>query len=379
MSESPTPPQRLVSLDALRGFDMFWILGSAGLLKALRDFGWVNPAAALAWQLEHAPWEGLRFEDIIFPLFVFIAGVSLVFSLTKMVERAGRGRAARRILVRALLLFALGVFTNGGFHDGLDRVRWVGVLQRIAIAYLGAGLLFLWLKPRGLLVACVAILVGWWALLSYAPIVELDGTRPAAETLRFAERYNVCDTFDRNHLPGRKYSRDHDPEGLLSNLPAIGTCLLGVFAGLWLRGSRSSARQAAGLLGAGLVLLWLGMVWGHTLPVIKKIWTSSYVLETGGWSALLLGVFYYLIDVRGWQRWARPFVWIGMNPITLYLMNSVILYYEIAARFTGRDTENYLNTHLHPGTGVLLTSLLAMSLNLLLARFLYTRKIFLRV
>ena len=375
-----TAHPRLVSLDALRGFDMFWILGSGGLLKALQAFGSVEPANSLAWQFDHARWEGLHFEDVIFPLFVFIAGVSLVFALTKTIGREGRWPAARRIAGRALVLFALGVFYNGGFRDGLDHVRWVGVLQRIALAYLGAGLLFLWLKPRGLIVACAVILFGWWAVLAYAPIVELDGIHPAAENLRFAERFNVCDAFDRNHLPGRKYNRDHDPEGLLSNIPAVATCLLGVFAGLWLRSEKATpSRKSGALLAAGLLLLALGWAWAGWCPVIKKIWTSSYVLETGGWSALLLGVFYYLIDVRGWQRWARPFVWIGMNPITLYLVANVLIYHEVAARFTGRDTEAFLNTHLHPGTGILLTTLLAMGLNLLLARFLYTRKIFLRV
>ncbi len=383
MSDAPAPSSsaaRLLSLDALRGFDMFWILGSGGLLKAFRAFGPVEPGAAVvAQQLDHAVWEGFHFEDLIFPLFVFIAGVSLVFALPRAVERDGRAKTVRRVMLRALVLFGLGLFYYGGLTNGLEAVRWGGVLQRIALAYLGAGLLFLWLKPRGLALACAAILAGYAALLTFAPIYEIDGEHRADETQRFAERINVCDACDRQYLPGRKIGGDHDPEGLLSNLPAVATCLLGVGAGLVLRRDSAGSRKVLVLAAAGAVCLAAGWAWSPWMPVIKKIWTPSYVLVAGGWSALFLAAFYWLIDVRGWQRWAQPFVWIGVNPITLYLLVSFIDFTKLGARFTGGETQRWLNATVHAGTGELLNALAGLTLCVLLARWLYTRKIFLRV
>jgi predicted acyltransferase len=372
-ASSPAPAStRLVSLDALRGFAMFWILGSGGLVKALKAFGSAEPAQFFAVELEHVPWAGFHFLDLIFPLFVFIVGVSLVFSLPRTIEREGRGGAARRVLLRAGILYALGLLYYGGLSNGIEGVRWVGVLQRIAIAYLVAGLLFLALRPRELAVACVAILVGYWALLAFVPV-------PGAGAGNFAERMNLADYLDRLYLPGRRLSGDHDPEGLLSNLPAVATCLLGVFAGLWLRRPGPGARKAQGLAAAGALLLAMGWFWAGWFPVIKKLWTSTYVLEAGGWSALLLGAAYWIIDERGWQRWAQPLVWIGMNPITLYLVASIVDFTKLGARFTGGDLQHYLSATLQPGTGELLTTVAGIILYLLLARFLYDRKIFLRV
>ena len=199
----PSPAStRVASLDALRGFTMLWIIGSGGLVKALKAFGEVQPAQFLAEQFEHVRWEGLHFEDIIFPTFVFVAGASLVFSLARI---EGRAVAARRILLRALLLFLLGVLYNGGLSGGLDNVRWLGVLQRIALAYLGAGMLFLFLKTRGLLVALIALLAGYWLLLAFVPVPEVGAGH-------FAERENLANYLDRQFLPGRQHNGDHDPE-----------------------------------------------------------------------------------------------------------------------------------------------------------------------
>jgi predicted acyltransferase len=372
MSDAPpsAAPARLVSLDALRGFDMLWIVGGGAVARALRGFGDAPLTVWLATQFEHVEWEGLHIEDTIFPLFVFIAGVSLVFALTKAVEQRGRAYAARRMLVRALILFLLGVIYSGGFEKGLAGVRWLGVLQRIALSYLGAGLLFLWLKPRGLIMACVTLLLGYWALLALVPV-------PGFGVGDYAEGHNLANYLDRLYLPGRRYNGDHDPEGLLSTLPAIATCLLGVFAGLRLR-REPSACTARWLVLAGVLLLCAGWAWSPWMPVIKKIWTSSYVLVAGGWSAILLGVFHWVIDVRGWRRWATPFVWIGLNPITIYVAGQLIDATALARRFTGGDLQEWLNASVHVGAGELLNALVALSFSVLLAWFLDRRKIYLR-
>src|SRR4030095_2145110 len=201
--ESPStvaaePSSRLASLDALRGFDMLWITGGGLLVAALRAFGPDSSAAPLAAQLQHVAWEGFHFEDLIFPMFVFIAGVSLVFSLPKMIAREGRGGAVKRIIIRTLILFALGIFISGGFSRGVGDVRWLGVLQRIALSYCGAALLSLWLKPRGLIAAVVLLLGGYWALLTFVPVPEIGAGN-------FTQGHNLTNYLDRMYLPGRKY------------------------------------------------------------------------------------------------------------------------------------------------------------------------------
>ncbi|MGY8689172.1 MAG: heparan-alpha-glucosaminide N-acetyltransferase domain-containing protein, partial [Verrucomicrobiales bacterium] len=182
----------------------------------------------LATQLDHVAWEGFRFYDLIFPLFVFIAGVSLVFSLTKTMEREGRSVAVRRVIRRGLLLWFIGVLFYGGWYNGFGGMRLLGVLQRIGLCYLFAGLLFIYLKPRGLVIAFATLLLGYWAAMSFIPMPGLD-------QVSFEEGKNLANWVDFKFLPGFKWDGNHDPEGLLSTLPAIGTCLLGVFAGLFLR------------------------------------------------------------------------------------------------------------------------------------------------
>jgi predicted acyltransferase len=351
---------------------MFWITGGGLLGSALRKFGPGTVGEWLGAQLQHVQWEGFHFEDLIFPMFVFIAGVSIVFSVPKMIERSGKAGAIRRILIRTVLLFALGIFVSGGFARGFDEVRWLGVLQRIALAYCGASLLFIWLRPRGLVAASVTLLLGYWALLAWVPA-------PGAGVGNYSEGHNLTNYLDSIYLPGRKYDGDHDPEGLLSTIPAIGSCLLGVLGGLWLRGSASTGRKAIGLAVAGCVALGLGWAWHPFFPVIKKLWTSSFVLVAAGWSALLLSAFYWIIDDRKWRAWALPFVWIGLNPITIYIAGNIIDWPKIAARFTGGDIQKWLNTSVHIGAGDLLTALVSVSFSVLLAWILHRRRIYLRL
>jgi predicted acyltransferase len=192
---------------------------------------------------------------------------------------------------------------------------------------------------------------------------------------------NVSNQFDFEHLPGRKYDVYWDPEGILSTIPAIASCLLGVFAVLLLRRTdRTDMQKVAWLAGAGVASLALGFLWGTQFPIVKKIWTSSFVLVAGGWSLLLLALFYYVIDVRGWRKWAPPFIWIGANSILLYVLCGVILRLStVSVRLAGGSVKAFLDAHVTNGFGdVVLTTVTAI-LVFLLARFFYTRKIFLRV
>ena len=366
--------RRLTSLDALRGFDMLWIMGGDSLGRALSEWRAADEglAHAVAEQLHHAPWEGFRFYDLIFPLFLFIVGVSSVYSLTRIVERDGTRGAVGRILRRALVLWILGVLYYGGWSRGIEYVRLLGVLQRIALCYLAAGLAFVWLPTRALIALSAALLIGYWALLSFVPA-------PGEPGVSFAEGHNLAHWIDARFLPFRKWYGTWDPEGLLSTVPAVATCLLGVLAGLWLRRPDVPARRKAlGLAGAGVAGILAGSLWGLELPVIKKLWTSSYVLLAGGWSALLLAAFYWIVDVRGHTRWALPFVWIGLNPITIYLLSNVVDFDEVASRVVGGPVREGFDA-LSPGLGGVVISLTGIVLAIAVCWFMHRRRLYVRV
>lgn len=408
MSDTPIPPvqaplpvqtasRRLLSLDALRGFDMFWIAGGEELIRGLYKAWPIGPLHALDGQMHHKTWDGVAFYDLIFPLFVFIVGVSLVFSLSRAIERGGKANALKRILIRSLALYALGLFYYGGLSRGLDHIRWVGVLQRIALCYLFASVFFCIFRLRGLIAICAALLLGYWALVSFVPIRDFNLVRHhlkelhldphSAETAalfhsttnlvrgRFENGLNLTHQVDFQYLPGLRLDGAYDPEGLLSTLPAIATCLLGVFAGLLLKHEAiPDQRKVLCLLGAGGVGLACGFLWGLQFPIIKRIWTSSYVLIAGGYGCLLLGAFYQMIEIWQWRKWCTPFVWIGMNPITIYLAFNVVDFSNLAKRLVGGPVHQALG-----GWGNLLLALVVVAMMLALVRFLYQRRIFLRL
>ena len=365
--------ERVVSVDALRGFDMFWILGGEEVIHSLTKVFPNRVTGTLSYEFDHAKWEGFRFYDMIFPMFVFIVGVSMVFSLGKLLRARGRAAAVRRVVVRGVVLYLLGLLYYGGFDATFARIRPMGVLQRIALAYLFGGLLFCVLRPRMLALATAALLLGYWALLSFVPL-------PGADHVSFRERENWPNWFDAHYMPGRQWDGDHDPEGILGTFPAVANCLLGVFAGLLLKDPRvAPTRKVGALLCAGVAGVVAGYVWGLQFPVIKKLWTSSFVLVACGYATLLLALFYLVIDVQGWRRWCMPFVWIGTNAITLYLLFQFVEFPAIAARLVGAPgSDLHASLHLHRFGGLLL-SVAVVGLVLLLARFLYRRQIFLRV
>jgi predicted acyltransferase len=400
----PPASKRLVSLDALRGFDMFWILGGDAALQIAGAMSGGGPLKILGAQFEHRAWAGLAFYDLIFPLFLFIVGTSLVFSLRRLVEQEGRARAVRRVLRRGALIFLLGIFYGGGVTNAWPDIRLLGVLQRIALAYTAAGLLFCFCRPRTLAGVTGALLAGYWALLTFVPIrdvrldrealpVQMGVARPTlaqaqafyeATTARVTGRYepglNLANHLDFVGLPGRKYDLYWDPEGWLSTLPAVATCLLGVFAGLLLRrDDLDDRRKLAWLAGGGAAALALGLLWGLQFPIVKKIWTSSFVLVAGGWSLLLLAAFYYVIDVRRWRGWCQPFVWVGMNAITLYVASNLLGFRRVAQRFAGGDVKAWFDAVFAPRAGDLVIALVGIALMLWLARFLHRRQIFLRL
>jgi len=407
MSEASRPPQRLLSLDALRGFDMFWIMGGDALAGALHQVGNDPVTGTLADQLEHVEWAGFHFYDLIFPLFVFIVGVSLVFSLAGAIEQHGRAAAIRRVLFRSLLMFVVALFYSGGFTAHWPDIRLFGVLNRIALCYAAGGLLFCLVRERWAWIAgtAAALLLGYWALMSFVPFPDLrrvdetgallspslditnasgtaqlnwDTTNSVRGT--FNPGLNLANYVDQKFLPGKKWEKTWDPEGLLSTLPAMATCLLGMLAGLLLKNPLiADRRKVTLLLAVGAVAVVAGFAWSTQFPVIKKIWTSSFVLVAGGYSAMLLAVFYLVIDVWQWRKWCVVFVWYGMNPITVYLADNIISFRRVATRFLGGDVQAFLNTRVTFGFGDLLLAFGEIAVGICLVWFLYRRKIFLRL
>ena len=401
---APTPTLRLMSLDALRGFDMFWILGADSLVYALNGLSDSAPTRFLATQLDHAEWQGFRFYDLIFPLFVFMMGVSTVFSLTNIIAREGRGAAVKRVLQRGVLLFLIGLIYSGGFTNPWPDMRLMGVLNRIALCYTFGGLLFIFCHVRALVSVASALLLGYWALLAKVPFPDVRPTgytgvitkEAGFKTLAdinlastnlihgsYVQGVNLTDYLDQKYLPARKYDGTYDPEGLLSTLPAFVTGLLGIFAGLLLRNRTvPDNKKVLYLLGAGAASAALGWAWNLELPVIKKIWTSSYVLVAGGYSAMLLGAFFWIVDIKQWRAWCQPFVWIGMNPLTIYLTSNFLggLGFEkLARRLAGGPVKEFLDAHVAKGFGDLFIAAIGVLLFIWYARFLYQRKIFLRL
>jgi predicted acyltransferase len=370
-----TPTQRIMSVDALRGIDMFFIVGMEEVFEALSEMFPMSPS--LNDRLQHAPWAGFHFYDLIFPLFAFIIGVSLVFSLSKSVANAGKRGASGKILKRSLILFLLGILYYEGISGGVHHIRLLGVLQRLALCYCGAGLAFVWLsqpdRPYRKLVALTALLlVGYWAMLTFIPV-------PGFGAGDYAEGHNLTNWVDKMYLPLRRWDGDHDPEGLLSTVPAIASSLLGVFAGLLLKNRTiEPARKVRLLVVWGCVGVVGALLWNFQFPIIKKIWSSSFVLFTAGISSLLLALFYYVIDIKNHRDWCRPFVWIGMNAITIYLIAHFVNLGHIANCFVGGEIRSGLE-NVHHGLGALVTALLALCFSFLICRFLYQRKIFLRV
>lgn len=319
---------------------------------------------ALANQMEHCEWAGFHFYDLIFPLFVFIVGVSIVFSISRMLERSGRLATLKRIFIRSVILFLLGVFYMGGISNGFKNIYFAGVLHRIAVAYFFTALIFCFFRTRAMIALCASLLIGYWILMSFVPVPGI-GAPFLAEPGK-----NLAHYIDDLYLPGRRF------EGtLLSTMAAVANCLIGVFAGLLLQNwSISNQKKVYWLSGGGAASLFLGFIWSLQFPVIKLLWTSSYVLVACGYSAVLLAIFLQIIEIWDFRRWAQPFVWLGMDAISIYIIANVANFHRLALRFVGGDVRTLLGNFAD-----LAQAILATAFAFCVVHFLYRRKIFLRL
>jgi len=365
---SPSLPGRLLSVDVLRGFDMFWIIGGTTIFFNLRDLMDNAVTQAIAGQLDHAAWDGFNFLDLVFPLFLFIVGVVMPFSFANRLESGeSRKRLYLRVVKRTLILFALGLVYNGGLGNySLSGMRVAGVLQRIALCYFFASVVTLNTGVKGQSITAAALLILYWAMMKLVPV-------PGYGAGILTPEGNLAGYVDRRFLPGQFCCYGSgDNEGILSTIPAISTTLIGALAGHWLRAPSPQNGKALGLLGAGMGSLILGLIWNTSFPINKYLWTSSYVLYAAGWSMLLLCLLYWTIDVCGYQKWAFPFEVIGMNPITIYVLSAFVDFRSITLRFVG-------DLHLSGSAQPLFLAISVLSLEWLLLFWMHRRKIFLKI
>jgi predicted acyltransferase len=395
----------MVSLDVFRGLTI------AGMILVNNPGSWAH----IYWPLEHAEWNGWTPTDLIFPFFLFIVGVSMVLSFAARAERgATRASLALHVLLRSAIIFAVGLFLAGFPYFHLATIRIPGVLQRIAVCYLFAGLIVLasGLVPElaarradgsertariaPVVAVILVLLVGYWALLTFVPV-------PGYGVGRLDADGNLGAYLDRRVMPGHLWSQSKtwDPEGILSTLPAIATVLIGSLVGIWLRSPRLGSKQAArtpqqkalGLLIAGAAGLILGELLHPFFPINKNLWTSTYVIFTGGFAMLLLALCYWLVDIKGWRRWAMPFVVYGTNALAVFTLSGLLAKASIVFRVTVADASGaarQVSWHSYvynrffaplasPINASLLFAIFYILLWLALMWILYSRRIFIKI
>lgn len=366
------PTKRLQSIDALRGFDMFWIMGGPWIIASLHGiFG----GHALEWlnvQMEHVPWDGFHFMDLIFPLFLFIAGVSFPFSLDKRRENNQSDRVIyKHSFKRVVTLIILGLIYNGLLKLDLHTARYASVLAHIGIAWFIASIIFMNVKKN--------ITIIWWItgiLISYGLLNLFVLSPNALGNNPFLPENNIVTQFDRWFLPGVLYNGNFDPEGILSVIPAIATALIGMLAGRFLNSIKVKKQSIKAIIlfaaGSGFVLLSFAV--NLLIPFNKALWSSSFVLLTGGISLVLLSLFFYIIDVKGFVKWTFFFRVIGMNSIVIYMAQPIVNFYGIADFFLGG-----LAAKFSPEYSSLLLSIGYVAACWLFLWFLYRQKIFIKV
>lgn len=372
------PRTRLLSLDVARGLTIaFMILVNN------------NGSNAAYWPLKHAQWDGWTPTDLVFPTFLFLVGITIVFSTD---ARLARGESKRNLMLhvlwRTVVLFLLGLVVNGFPHFPLHTLRIYGVLQRIAICYCIAALLYM-VSRRAVVIAGIAAaaLLGYWALMRFAPVPGYGV--PTHDVPLLDPNNNWVAYLDRKIFPHRLYEGVRDPEGLLSDIPALATALSGVLTGIWLKSKRSPYVKLAGLLGAAALGFVLGKVWGVWFPINKKLWTSSYVLWAGAWTLLVLGVCYWLVEIRRWTRgWTLPWLVFGANAIVAYVFSE--LFAETLGAWHVQEAghsvrlksvifEHVFANIVNPAFGSLMYSLAFVAVCFVPVAILYRKRIFIKV
>jgi predicted acyltransferase len=379
--ESAKPlSERLLCLDVFRG------LAVAGMI--LVD----NPGSDdLAYgPIKHADWNGWTPADFIFPSFLFLVGISMVFSFA---ARLQRGESRTHILFhafkRSLILIVIGLFVNASPIIGLDLHTWrfEGVTQRIALCYFAAAILVLWSSRRTTWIAMCACLLGYWAILRFVPVPGFG--RPGHSIPFMDPDHNLVAWLERKLFMGHLFNGTRDPEGIISTIPAIATTLIGVLTGYWLRSERSPSTKAIHMLCAGILGLVAGEIWNLWFPINKNLWTSSFVLFSGGFALLFLTLLYWLLEIKRCRgAWTMPILVFGTNAIAGFVVDSFV--YGPGYSFTMKSPNGPVMWHdaaqakfvslgFSAANASLIYSLAAVLFCWILLWFLWRKRIFLKV
>jgi predicted acyltransferase len=362
--------QRLYSLDALRGFDMFWIMGAEEIFHTLAKATGHPFWQTISTELTHPAWNGFHFYDLIFPTFLFLAGVATPYSVGRDLENGKtKNQLLWRVIRRGFVLVILGIVYNNGLQlHKLEEIRFGSVLGRIGLAYMFANIIYIYAKQLWQIIWFTSLLIGYWLILKFT-------SAPGFAHGDLTMEGNFASYLDRLILPGRLYLGIHDPEGLVSTIPAIATGLMGILAGSLLKNHAvTQQKKTIYLAVTGLVFIILAHIWNIDFPINKNLWTSSFVLNAGGYSLILLALFYYIIDVLGYRKWALFFKVIGMNSILIYL-SGVFIDWEYTTngffRWLGELAGNPYNA--------VIMAICFVFVKWVFLYFLYRQKIFLRV
>jgi len=373
----PRSGPRLVSLDVMRGL-------TVALMILVNNAGDGSVSYA---QLRHSAWNGCTLTDLVFPNFLFIVGASIVLAFRSRLDRCvPRETILLQVAQRALLIFALGLLLNALPFFHLSELRYYGVLQRIALCYLLASAVYLFGGVGASATTCVVILAGYWWLMTRVAMPEFG--MPGMDVPLLDRTGNLASLLDRMLVPAAHlyHQGPYDPEGLLSTLPAVGTTLLGVLTAAWLGSARSVSNKAVVLLAAGVAMAAGGLLWAHTFPLNKRLWTSSYVLWVGGISMALLAALYWVLDgPPGLRRGLTPWLALGTNALTAYVFSEVLAIVLSAIRLPGGSTLQRLLFQLLPrwlGPPPLVSmmySVIFVAVCALPVLFLYRRRIFIKL
>lgn len=361
-------PSRLISLDAMRGFTI------AAMIVA----NFPGSEEFVYFTLRHTIWNGLSFTDLIAPTFLFIVGVSIALAYARKVDEGSpKGELYRKIVVRSLKIFAVGMFLNLMPDFDFSNVRWTGTLHRIAIVFLVCAFLFLNTNWKQQAWIGVLTLVAYWLAMTQIPT-------PDVGKVVLERGQNLAAWVDRKYLPGRMWQGTWDPEGILSTFPSIVTGITGMLAGRWMLSSASPTEKVSYLMTTGLFTAAVGYFWGLTFPVNENLWTSSFVLVTSGFAAMLLGAVYFLVDVLGRKRGTKLGIIFGANAITVYVLADIFALFFYRLKFGGlplneKVVTGLISVGMQPELASLLYALFFIGINFIPAYVLYQKRIFIKL
>jgi len=364
MANQLLPQGRITSVDALRGFTMLWLTSAAEVIRHLPDISGLKFLRVLADQFEHVPWNGMHIYDLIFPMFMFIIGVTLPFSYKKRLDKGSKTELYKHIITRSIVLFALGLITFGYNDPGFEAWGYYAVLQYLAFTYFVSSIIMLNTSVRGVCYWFAGIFLFYFLMMKFYPVPGFGGGI-------FEKGKNFND-----YIAGLVVSNIGIKwKYLLSPfmLSGITTSLLGILAGYWLFSEYTQLKKFKYLLLAGVILICSGLLLSFIFPVIKDVWSSSYVLLSGGISSVMLALFYWFIDIKNYKKWAFIFVVIGLNSITIYTLTFIVNFDNISLILVYGIREN-LGVVLN-----LVISTISAVLQWLFMYYLYKQKIFIKI